>query len=130
MWSVTSFSELRREGAAIARHNLFSPTKTPTLSYVEQCLQPHDGPVIAATDYVSAYSDLIRPYIHRTYVTLGTDGFGRSDTRARLRQFFEVDRFYVAVAALSALPKDGKIAASEVTAAMKNKGLIPINQIQ
>lgn len=79
--------------------------------------------MVAATDYVRAYSDLIRPFISRTYVTLGTDGFGRSDTRKNLRRFFEVDRYYITVAALYALSKDGVIPASQVTAAIKKYGI-------
>lgn len=125
VWSVTSFSELRREGIAVERANRLAPTTTPTLSYVERSLQNHTGPVIAATDYVRAYADLIRPYIARTYVTLGTDGFGRSDTRANLRHFFEVDRYYIAVAALHALAKEGAIPVSKVTAAIKKYNIDP-----
>lgn len=125
IWSVTSFAELRRDGADVDRANMLAPEKKPAQSYVEKCLAAQKGPVIAATDYVKAYSDLIRPYINRTYVTLGTDGYGRSDTRARLRQFFEVDRNYIAVAALHALAKDGEIPASTVTAAMKKYGIDP-----
>jgi pyruvate dehydrogenase E1 component len=80
---------------------------------------------VAATDYVRAYADLIRPYISRTYITLGTDGFGRSDTRQQLRHFFEVDRYYVVIAALYALAKDGEIPMKEVTAAMKKYDIDP-----
>ncbi len=92
---------------------------------LNKCLQDHKGPVIAATDYVRAYADLIRPYISRTYVTLGTDGFGRSDTRAKLRHFFEVDRYYIVVAALYALCQRGEIPASKVTEAMKKYEIDP-----
>ena len=125
VWSVTSFGELRRDGAAIERSNMLSPEKKPAISYVEHCLYDHAGPVVAATDYVRATADLIRPYLQRTYITLGTDGFGRSDTRENLRRFFEVNRYYIAVAALYALAKDGKVPASEVTAAMKKYGIDP-----
>jgi len=125
VWSATSFGELRRDGQATERANMFAPEKKPVLSYVEQCLKDRKGPVIAATDYVRAYADLIRPYVQRTYVTLGTDGFGRSDTRANLRHFFEVDRYYVVIAALYALVKDGKMSADEVTKAMKKYGIDP-----
>jgi pyruvate dehydrogenase E1 component len=124
VWSVTSFTELYRDGAAIERANMFEPQK-PRVPYVAQCLQDHNGPLVAATDYVRACADLIRPFISRTYVTLGTDGFGRSDTRQNLRRFFEVDRYYIVVAALHALAKDGAISASEVTAAMKKYGIDP-----
>lgn len=125
VWSVTSFGELHRDGVAIERANMLAPDKKPMVSFVEQQLHDHKGPVIAATDYVRAYADLIRPYISRTYVTLGTDGFGRSDTRERLRRFFEVDRYYIVVAALYALLKDGEVSASQVTAAIKKYNIDP-----
>lgn len=125
IWSVTSYSELRRDGSAVDRANLFAPEKKPGVSYVERCLADRKGPVIAASDYVKAYADLIRPYINRTYVTLGTDGYGRSDTREKLREFFEVDRHYIAVAALHALAKEGEIEPSVVAAAMKKYGIDP-----
>lgn len=125
VWSVTSFGELYRDGAAVERANMLTPDKKPGISFVEQQLHQHKGPVIAATDYVRAYADLIRPHISRTYVTLGTDGYGRSDTRERLRRFFEVDRYYIVVAALYALMKDGEIPASQVTAAMKKYNIDP-----
>lgn len=125
VWSVTSFGELRRDGAAIDRQNMLKPEKKPSVSYVAHCLNDREGPVVAATDYVRAYADLIRPYITRTYVTLGTDGFGRSDTRQQLRRFFEVDRYYIVIAALYALVKDGVLPATEVTVAMKKYGIDP-----
>ncbi len=125
IWSVTSYPELRRHGLAVARDNLFAPEKKPEKTYVETCLENRQGPVIAASDYVHALADLIRPYIQRTFITLGTDGFGRSDTRDSLRHFFEVDRYYIAVAALAALAKDGELPATQVTAAMKKYGVDP-----
>lgn len=125
VWSVTSFAELRRDGHAVQRENRLNPEKKPGLTYVETALKNHSGPVIAATDYVSAYADLIRPYIDRTYVTLGTDGFGRSDTRTQLRHFFEVDRYYITVTVLYALAQDGKIDPKQVTAAMKKYNIDP-----
>lgn len=125
VWSVTSYAELHRDGSDVLRTNRFSPEKKPVKSYVEKCLADHEGPVIAATDYVRAYADLIRPLISRTYVTLGTDGYGRSDTRAALRRFFEVDRYHVVIAALHALQTDGAIPASEVAAAIKKYGIDP-----
>ena len=125
VWSVTSFAELRRDGSALERNSMLAPDKKQPLSYVEQCLQDKKGPVVAATDYVRAYADLIRPYINRTYVTLGTDGFGRSDTRDSLRHFFEVDRYYVVIAALFALMKNGDIDANTVKAAIKKYGIDP-----
>lgn len=125
IWSVTSFGELRRDGMAALRLNMLHPEKKPVISHVEYCLQEHKGPVIAATDYVHAYADLIRPFIHSTYITLGTDGYGRSDTRQKLRYFFEVDRYYIVIAALYALAKEGKIPASKVSAAMKKYDIDP-----
>jgi pyruvate dehydrogenase E1 component len=102
VWSVTSFTELRRDGQAAARWNRLHPGAEPRLSWVEQCLGSAAGAVVAASDYVSALADLIRPYVHGTYVALGTDGFGRSDTRPTLRRFFEVSREHIVVAALAA----------------------------
>ena len=119
VWSVTSFNELRREGLDCERWNMLHPEAPRRASYVEQCLAPRGGPVIAATDYIKAYADQIRPYIPKRYKVLGTDGFGRSDTRKKLRHFFEVDRYYVALAALKALADDGAIAAKVVSRAIK-----------
>jgi pyruvate dehydrogenase E1 component len=118
VWSVTSFNELRREGIDCERWNMLHPETKARTSYVEQCLDAKT-PVVAATDYMRAYADQIRPYVKASYKTLGTDGFGRSDMRKKLRHFFEVDRFYVAVAALKALADEGTIPASEVTKAIK-----------
>ena len=107
VWSVTSFTELRRDGMQVERAGRFGASAT---SWVEQCLAPTQGPVIAASDYVRAVADLIRPYVPRKYVALGTDGFGRSDTRAALRAFFEVDARHICIAALAAL--DPRLAAA------------------
>jgi pyruvate dehydrogenase E1 component len=109
VWSVTSFTELRRQGMELERWNRLNPTEPPQASWVEKCLGPTAGPVIAATDYVRAVPDLIRAWIPRRYVTLGTDGFGRSDKRQSLRRFFEVDRLSIALAAVKALADDGII---------------------
>jgi pyruvate dehydrogenase E1 component len=109
VWSVTSFTELRRDGLSVERHNRLHPDAAPRLSWVEQCLNPTTGPVVASTDYMRTVGDLIRPWVPRRYTVLGTDGFGRSDTRAALRNFFEVDRHHVAIAALKALADEGKI---------------------
>jgi pyruvate dehydrogenase E1 component len=103
VWSVTSFTELRRDGMRAERARRFGQDET---SWVERCLRPTQGPIVAASDYVSAVADLIRPYVPRRYVTLGTDGFGRSDTRAALRAFFEIDARHIAHAALSELDPD------------------------
>jgi len=102
VWSVTSFSELAREAREVERHNRLHPTAEPRVSHLSQCLA-EPLPVVAATDYVAAYSQLISPYIPNRFVTLGTDGFGRSDTRNALREFFEVDRHHIVLAALDAL---------------------------
>lgn len=125
IWSVTSFNELRRDGLAIERENRLHPEKKPKLSYVTSCLQDRKGPVIAATDYIRLYSDQIRTFVPGAYITLGTDGFGRSDTREQLRHFFEVDAKYVAVTALYALAQQEQIDMSVVTQAMKKYGIDP-----
>lgn len=123
IWSVTSFGELRRDGIDVERANMFAPEKKPRVPRIAQRLERHLGPVIAATDYVRAYADLVRPYIDRTYITLGTDGYGRSDTREQLRHFFEVNRYYIVIAALTALYKDRQFEAKQITAAMKKYGI-------
>ena len=115
VWSVTSFTELRRSGLEIERWNRFNPTEEPQRTWTEQCLSSTTGPVIAASDYVRAVPDLIRTWIPRRYVTLGTDGFGRSDTRAALRRFFEVDYTTIALAAIAALADDGVVSRSLVS---------------
>ena len=118
VWSVTSFNELRRDGIDCERWNTLHPESKPRTSYVDACLDDK-APVIASTDYIRSYADQIRPYIKARYKTLGTDGFGRSDTRKKLRGFFEVDRYYVTVTALKALADEGTIPASEVSKAIK-----------
>ena len=125
VWSVTSFNELRREGMSVERWNLLHPESTPRKSYVEQCLADRPGPVVAATDYVRMFADQIRPYLPKRFIALGTDGFGRSDTREKLRRFFEVDRYHVVVAALKALADEGTVPASRVTEAIEKYGLDP-----
>ncbi|CAC9495046.1 Pyruvate dehydrogenase E1 component (EC [uncultured Gammaproteobacteria bacterium] len=122
IWSVTSFNELTREAQAIDRENRFSvgPPKVP---YITQCLANAKGPVIATTDYMRNYAEQVRKYIPARYEVLGTDGFGRSDSRAALRDFFEVDANYVTIAALKALVDEGEIAASVVTDAIKKYGV-------
>jgi pyruvate dehydrogenase E1 component len=123
VWSVTSFTELRREGMAIDRWNRLHPEAEPKRTWVEQCLAPTTGPVIASTDYMRAVGDMIRNWVPRRYTVLGTDGFGRSDTRAALRDFFEVDRRHVAVAALKALADEGTIDRKLVKQAIEKYGL-------
>ncbi len=119
VWSVTSFNELRREGLDCDRHNLLNPEAEPRESYVAQCLAGREGPKIAATDYMKTYADQIRNWVPGAYRVLGTDGFGRSDTRKNLRRFFEVDRYYIAVAALKSLAEEGKIPAAKVKEALE-----------
>ena len=125
VWSVTSFTELRRSGLEVERWNRLSPNAEPRLSWAEQCLGSRSGPVIAATDYVRAVPDLIRTWVPHRYVTLGTDGFGRSDTRAALRGFFEVDRTSIALAAISVLADDGAVSRSAVSDFMARYGYQP-----
>jgi len=125
IWSVTSYNELRRDGLDARRHNLLHPTAKPKESFVEKSLKGHAGPVIASTDYMKAYADQIREWVPGRYVTLGTDGFGRSDSREALRRFFEVDRYYVAVAALKALADEGQVPAAKVAEAIKKYGIDP-----
>jgi pyruvate dehydrogenase E1 component len=125
VWSVTSFNELRREGIDVERWNMLHPEQTPRESFVQTQLQDTRGPVIAASDYMRAYADQIRPYVPRCYRVLGTDGFGRSDMRSQLRKFFEVNRYYVAVAALKALADEGAIPAETVSTAIRRYRIDP-----
>src|SRR4029450_9547109 len=101
------------DGMAVARWNMLHPTDEPRRSHVEICLEDAVGPVIAATDYMRLFAEESRPLLHRRYVVLGTDGFGRSDTREELRRFFEVNPQYIAVAALKALADEGTIPAAK-----------------
>jgi pyruvate dehydrogenase E1 component len=125
VWSATSFTELRRDGLAVDRWNLLHPQEPPRRAFVTEQLGDGEGPVIAATDYMRAFADQIRSWVPARYAVLGTDGFGRSDTRAQLRHFFEVDRRYITVAALKALADDGSIPADRVVAAMQTLGIDP-----
>ena len=125
IWSCPSFTELRRDGMDVERWNLLHPEDKPRQPYVTQCLEGHAGPAIAATDYMRSFAEQIRPYVGRRYLTLGTDGFGRSDTREQLRYFFEVNRKYVAVAALKALAEEGTIPAATVTQAIRKYEIDP-----
>ena len=125
VWSVTSFNELRREGLATERWNMLHPEESPRLSYVEQQLADTKGPVIAASDYMRAFADQIRPFVPRRFKVLGTDGFGRSDMRSQLRHFFEVNRYYIVVAALKALADEGTVEAAEVSRAIAKYRIDP-----
>jgi pyruvate dehydrogenase E1 component len=125
LWSCPSFNELARDGSEAARWNLLHPTAQRRLSHVEHCLQGTSGPVVASSDYVRLFAEQIRPFVPGRYVTLGTDGFGRSDTRAKLRSFFEVDRYWVTLAALNALADDGAIDRAKVAEAITKYGIDP-----
>ncbi|MGR3967761.1 pyruvate dehydrogenase (acetyl-transferring), homodimeric type [Pseudomonas sp. 910_23] len=124
VWSVTSLTELRRAGHAAERWNLLHPQSEPRQSYVETCLAGRTGAVVVATDYMKLFADQIRPFVHnRRFVALGTDGFGQSDTRETLREFFEVDRHFIALAALKALADDGVIGRDNVALAISRYGI-------
>jgi len=123
IWSVTSFSELRRDGIDVERYNRMHPEAEPRQTYVSQALADSVGPVIAATDYMRLHADQIRPYLSQRFIALGTDGYGRSDTRERLRHFFEVDSRFIALAALDALVQEGTLPKSVLVDAMKRYGI-------
>jgi pyruvate dehydrogenase E1 component len=125
VWSVTSFNELRREGLDAERWNMLHPEESPRVGYVEQQLAGRKGPVVAATDYIRSYADQIRPFIKGSYRVLGTDGYGRSDQRSQLRKFFEVNRYYIVLAALKSLADEGVIEASEVGKAIEKYRIDP-----
>ncbi|BFM20548.1 pyruvate dehydrogenase (acetyl-transferring), homodimeric type [Gilvimarinus japonicus] len=125
IWSVTSVNELTREGQATARWNLLHPTETPRKAYITEVLESQDGPFIIATDYMKNYAEQLRAFIPGDYQVLGTDGFGRSDSRKKLRHFFEVDSHFVVIAALKSLADQGKIKADVVAKAIKQFGIDP-----
>src|SRR5690606_11712108 len=127
IWSCPGFNELRRDGLDVDRWNMLHPTETPRVSHVEQCLNGREGPVVAATDYMKVYAEQIRPFMPKgtTYRVLGTDGYGRSDTREQLRHHFEVNRYWVTVAALKALADEGAVKPTAVADAIKKYGLDP-----
>jgi pyruvate dehydrogenase E1 component len=125
LWSCPSFNELARDGQDCERWNLLHPGEKPRLSHVAASLAETRGPVIAATDYIRAFAEQIRALVPRRYTVLGTDGFGRSDTREKLRHFFEVDRYWITLAALSALADDGQLEKTKVAEAIVKYGLDP-----
>ncbi len=125
IWSVTSYTELAREATDCDRWSMLHPLQDAKVSYVEKCMKDRRGPVIAATDYMRSYAEQIRKWIPGNYFVLGTDGFGRSDTRAQLRKHFEVNSYYVAVAALKALADEGQFPAGKVQEAIEKYGLNP-----
>jgi pyruvate dehydrogenase E1 component len=125
VWSVPSFTELRREGLDAERWNRLHPTEEPKRSYVETMLADRPGPVIASTDYLRAFADQIRPFVNQPYAVLGTDGFGRSDYRKALRRFFEVDRHFVTLTALHTLAQRGQIPQERVAEAISKYDIDP-----
>ena len=126
IWSVTSFNELQRDGVDTQRYNLLHPGEKAKQPYAQRVMGTHKGPAVAATDYIRLYSESIRPYLgDRRYVTLGTDGYGRSDFRRKLREFFEVNRYYVTIAALNALADEGTVDRKLVGEAIKKYGINP-----
>ena len=125
VWSVTSVNELVRDGKAAARWNLLHPTESPRVPFVTEQLAANEGPFIAATDYIKAHTDQLREFVPGRFTVLGTDGFGRSDTRRKLRHHFEVSRDFVVLAALKSLADEGKIEAVVVAEAMTTLGISP-----
>jgi pyruvate dehydrogenase E1 component len=127
VWSITSFTELRRDGLEVDRWNLLNPDAKPREAYITKRLAATEGPVVASTDYMKLFADQIRPFIPkgRDYRVLGTDGFGRSDFRARLREHFEVDRRFVVLAALRSLADQGEIPTSIVSEALSRYQIDP-----
>jgi len=123
VWSVTSFNELRREALTVSRENMLNPNAKIKKPFVTEQLESKKGPVIATTDYMMSYSDQIREFVPDTYKVLGTDGFGRSDSREKLRHFFEVDAKFIVLAALTELRARGLIEAKQITAFMKKEGI-------
>ncbi len=125
IWSVTSVNELTRDGLAVERWNMLHPEQEPRKAYMTEQLESNEGPFIISTDYIKSYAEQLRAFIPGSYTVLGTDGFGRSDSRSKLRHFFEVDRHFVVVAALRALAGEGKMQKSDVVDAIKKYGIDP-----
>jgi pyruvate dehydrogenase E1 component len=125
VWSLTSVNELQREGKAVQRWNMLHPEEEPKVPYVTALLRNQSGPFIAATDYIKSHTDQIREFVPGQFTVLGTDGFGRSDTRQKLRRFFEVSCEYVVLAALKSLADEGKVPASKASDAMRELGIAP-----
>ncbi|MCX7169538.1 MAG: pyruvate dehydrogenase (acetyl-transferring), homodimeric type, partial [Proteobacteria bacterium] len=125
LWSCPSFNELARDGQDCTRWNLLHPQEQQRVPHVSACLKDTRGPVIAATDYIRLFAEQIRAFVPRRYVVLGTDGFGRSDTREKLRHFFEVDRYWITLSALRALADEGQLDASKLAEAIAKYSLDP-----
>ena len=125
IWNVTSFSELRRDEEETERWNLIHPESKQRQSHLEKCLSKHRVPTVAVSDYVKMLSEQIGPYVPGPYYALGTDGFGRSDTRENLRHFFEIDRYYITLAAIRALAIEGKVDISKAEKAIEKYNIDP-----
>ena len=125
VWSVTSYKELRRDALETERWNMLHPTRRQKKPYIVKVLEKTDGPIVAASDYMKSLPEMIRPWVPEDMTVLGTDGFGRSDTRQALRRHFEVDAECIAVAALYALAKQGKIKREQVATAIDELGIDP-----
>jgi pyruvate dehydrogenase E1 component len=125
VWSAPSFTLLARDGQSVERWNMLHPSEKPRTAYITQCLQDSTGPIVVSTDYMRIFAEQVRPFIPkgRSYKVLGTDGFGRSDTRAKLREFFEVNRYFVTIAALKSLADEGAISSSVVKQAIEKYGI-------
>jgi pyruvate dehydrogenase E1 component len=125
VWSVTSFNELRRDALEVERWNQLHPESEARKSYIEKCLGDRSGPYVAATDYMKIVPDQIERWVPGRFVSLGTDGYGRSDARKALRQHFEVDKRYIAVTALKALADDGALSQKTVAEAIRKYDIDP-----
>jgi pyruvate dehydrogenase E1 component len=125
IWSVTSFNELRRDALEVERWNKLHPTEKPRKSYIERCFGDRPGPYIAATDYMKVVADQVQRWVPGRFVSLGTDGYGRSDARKALRQHFEVDKRFITVSALKALADDGVLDHETVAQAIEKYGIDP-----
>ena len=119
VWSVTSYNELRKEAVEVERYNLLNPDKANKKSHLENCLSSTEGPILSASDYIRLNSDQIRPFTRKSFYSLGTDGYGRSDTRKNLRKFFEVDKEHIVAYTLSALAKEQLIGSEQAEKAIK-----------
>ena len=125
IWSMTSANELYRDSRKVARWNMLHPEKKVKETHIEKCLKNQKGPVIASTDYIKLYTEQLREFMPKNYIALGTDGFGRSDSRENLRSFFEVDHYHVVIAALTGLLREGSVNAKVVTEAIKKYNIDP-----
>ena len=125
VWSVTSFNELRKDGIEAERYNLLNPEKEKRKTFIEQCLGKTEGPILAASDYMRMNSDQIRPYVSKSFYSLGTDGYGRSDTRKNLRKFFEVDKEHIVTYSLSVLSNEQLLTSKYAKEAIKKYNIDP-----